>query len=68
MLWQGLTHDIRCLLFLSADMLSGRQPPSFLVYSTGAGSDPTAGSLADRIKGITTVFFLAVLLGEEEEG
>ena len=58
-------HSYCAPLLLSTDIISGRRPPSFLVYSTGVGSYPTAGSLSDRIKGITTVFFLAVLLGEK---
>ena len=48
---------------LCSEILDGTRPPSYLVYSTGKGEYPTAGGLSGRIKGITTVFFMAVLLG-----
>lgn len=44
------------------DIVLGRRPPAYLLYSTGKGDYPTAGGLAARIRGITTVFFMAVLL------
>ena len=34
------------------------------MYSTGKGAYPNAGGIAPRLRGITTTFFLAVLLGE----
>ena len=43
------------------DMLTGKIEPRYLVYSTGKGSYPYPGGFASRIKGITTVFFLALL-------
>ena len=43
------------------DMLSGRTETRYLVYSTGKGFYPIPGGFASRIKGITTVFFLALL-------
>lgn len=43
------------------DMLAGKIKPRYLVYSTGKGSYPYPGGFASRIKGITTVFFLALL-------
>ena len=43
------------------DMLSGKTEARYLVYSTGKGSYPYPGGFASRIKGITTVFFLALL-------
>ena len=49
---------------LRADIVSGKRPPSYLVYSTGKGEYPTAGGLSSRLRGITTVFFMAVLLGK----
>ena len=39
------------------------QRPSYLIYTTVDPHHSTAG-LAGRIKGITTVFILAVLLGK----
>lgn len=42
-------------------MLSGRREARYLVYSTGKGFYPIPGGFASRIKGITTVFFLALL-------
>ena len=46
------------------DIITGKRPPAYLVYSTGKGDYPTAGGIAGRIRGITTVFFMAVLLGK----
>ena len=42
-------------------MLSGRREARYLVYSTGKGFYPIPGGFASRLKGITTVFFLALL-------
>ena len=42
-------------------MLSGRREARYLAYSTGKGFYPIPGGFASRIKGITTVFFLALL-------
>ena len=50
--------------FFIVAILRGDLPPSYLVYSTGDGGYPSAGGLADRLRGITTIFYLAVLLGE----
>ena len=47
---------------LPAAITAGRRSPSYLVYSTAGADYP--GGLAGRIKGITTVFILAVLLGK----
>lgn len=49
-------------LIPSAAITTGRRSPSYLVYSTAGADYP--GGLAGRIKGITTVFILAVLLGK----
>ena len=49
----------------SPEILEGKRAPSYLVYSTGKGEYPSAGGLSGRIKGITTVFFMAVLLGKQ---
>lgn len=46
----------------SAAITTGQRSPSYLVYSTAGADYP--GGLAGRIKGITTVFILAVLLGK----
>lgn len=46
------------------EILTGKRPASYLVYSTGRGDYPTAGGISGRLRGITTVFFMAVLLGE----
>lgn len=60
----SLCYDLLSLcLLVSIAILSGKKPPAYLVYTTGRGTYPSAGGLADRLKGITTVFFLAVLLG-----
>ena len=59
-----LCYDLLSLyLLVSIAILSGKKPPAYLIYTTGRGTYPSAGGLADRLKGITTVFFLAVLLG-----
>lgn len=51
--------------FIPIDMLSGKTEARYLVYTTGSqGSYPNAGGFAHRIKGITTVFFLALLTSE----
>ena len=47
---------------LPAAITTGQRSPSYLVYSTAGADYP--GGLAGRIKGITTVFILAVLLGK----
>ena len=62
---KSLCYDLLYLIssFFSIAILSGKKPPAYLIYTTGRGTYPSAGGLADRLKGITTVFFLAVLLG-----
>ena len=52
------------LLFIHSEILTGKKPPKYLIYSTGKpGGYPPAGGLADRLRGITTLFFLAVATG-----
>jgi len=51
--------------FSCLEILSGKKPPRYLIYSTGKpGSYPPAGGLADRLRGITTLFYLAVATGK----
>lgn len=45
------------------EIVTGKRPPAYLLYTTGKGDYPTAGGMAGRIRGISTVFFMAVLLG-----
>ena len=47
-------------------MLSGKREARYLVYSTGKGFYPIPGGFASRIKGITTVFFLALLTSKPD--
>lgn len=52
------------LLFIHSEILTGKKPPKYLIYSTGKpGGYPPAGGLADRLRGITTLFYLAVATG-----
>lgn len=52
------------LLSIHSEILTGKKPPKYLIYSTGKpGGYPPAGGLADRLRGITTLFFLAVATG-----
>ena len=52
------------IIYLFTDIITGKKPPKYLVYSTGkSGGYPPAGGLADRLRGITTLFYLAVATG-----
>lgn len=64
---RGVLVGMRCALCLSpsplpAAITTGQRSPSYLVYSTAGADYP--GGLAGRIRGIATVFVLAVLLGK----
>ena len=42
----------------------GKKPPSYLVYTTGKGFPPNILSVPHAMRGIGTVFMLALLTGE----
>ena len=44
-------------------ILAGQQPPAYLVYSTGGGFPPVIEDIPHAMKGIATVFMMAVLTG-----
>ena len=48
---------------LHAAMLSGELPPSYLIYTTGHGFPPIISGVPEAMKGIATVFLLALLTG-----
>ncbi len=45
-------------------MLSGDLPPSYLIYTTGEGFPPIIEGVPEAMKGIATVFTLALLTGQ----
>ena len=47
-------------------MLSGGEPPSYLVYTTGRGFPPPIEGVPQALRGIATVFMLAILTGTIE--
>lgn len=49
-------------LSLSA-MMSGELPPAYLVYSTGTGFMPNIEGIPQAMKGLGTIFMLALLTG-----
>lgn len=49
--------------FITVAMLSGEEPPSYLVYTTGRGFPPPIEGVPHALKGIATVFMLAILTG-----
>jgi hypothetical protein len=46
-------------------MLSGEFPPSYLIYTTGQGFPPTIEGVPEAMRGIATVFMLALLTGKQ---
>ena len=46
------------------EILSGKRPPSYLVYTTGRGFMPHIESVPHAMKGIGTVFMMALLTGK----
>lgn len=52
------------LIFPSTGILSGQRSSSYLVYTTGKGFPPNILGVPDAMKGIGTVFMLALLTGE----
>ena len=46
-----------------AEVQSGQRPGSYLVYTTGTGFPPRIESVPHAMKGIATVFMLALLTG-----
>ena len=51
------------LIFITVAMLSGEEPSSYLVYTTGRGFPPAIEGIPQALKGIATVFMLAMLTG-----
>ena len=59
-----LVNNCYPVLCAITEILTGKKPPKYLIYSTGkSGGYPPAGGLADRLRGITTLFYLAVATG-----
>ena len=52
-------------MFSIAAMLSGEEPSSYLVYTTGRGFPPAIEGIPQAMKGIATVFMLAMLTGSD---
>ena len=52
-------------MFSIAAMLSGEEPSSYLVYTTGRGFPPAIEGVPQALKGIATVFMLAMLTGSD---
>lgn len=53
-------------IFFSLDLaeaVTGKRPASYLVYTTGTGFPPRIESVPHAMKGIATVFMLALLTG-----
>lgn len=47
-------------------MLSGDLPPAYLVYTTGNGFAPSIEGIPHAMKGLATVFMLALLTGKRK--
>ena len=48
-------------------MMSGELPPAYLVYTTGTGFMPNIEGIPQAMKGLGTIFMLALLTGKESE-
>lgn len=44
-------------------MMSGELPPAYLVYTTGTGFMPNIEGIPQAMKGLATIFMLALLTG-----
>ena len=51
------------LSYFFSEALLSEQPVSYLVYTTGTGFPPHIESVPHAMKGIATVFMLALLTG-----
>ena len=54
---------IKCFLHNIA-MMSGDLPPAYLVFTTGNGFAPNIEGIPQAMKGLGTMFMLALLTGE----
>ena len=54
---------LKCNALYTPEVLSGKRSASYLVYTTGTGFPPIIQGVPQAMKGIATVFLLALLTG-----
>ena len=63
-MWYGDENAVsNCIIYTTVEGRTGEQPTSYLVYTTGTGFPPHIESIPHAMKGIATVFMLALLTG-----